>query len=330
VATTELPAPGAQPGPAPREAPRGTPQDAPLSGRAVPQLVPSEDGSDPDETLITDLGLLQTLLAVDGRRTVDEITAGRGPEAGAQLQALARQGLIRIDAPAPEAGVPAVQESPAQAPPPAPPETPPARETAPQAAAPAEAPARAEAPVEAPAPVPVAGTPASAETDPVACPKLGFWDNAASHYSRPTQLHRCFASGGPAPLTADQQVHLCLTRHFTTCPRLAGAAGAVPVALVARAAEGVAEPKAKAEGAPGKAEAAAAPAPAPEPKPEAAPARPAQPAQPAQLARRASAARRGRRGRRGRTERTGPTAAPARPGRPARRTPSWSTATSSR
>src|SRR5262245_29468240 len=102
--------------------------------------------------MVADRGLLQTLLSVDGRRTIAEISAGRGPDAVSHLQALAAQGLISIDVPAPAA-------------PPAPP------------------------------------APATPAGGPVNCPKLGFWDNPASHYSRPTQLHRCFASGAPAPLT---------------------------------------------------------------------------------------------------------------------------------
>src|SRR5687767_8060332 len=35
---------------------------------------------------------------------------------------------------------------------------------------------------------------AAAATNGV-CPKLGYADNSSDHYSRPTQLHRCYAAG---------------------------------------------------------------------------------------------------------------------------------------
>ena len=180
MATTELPPTDARP------------EDDPLPDLAIPQIAPSNgsNGSrDLSETVITDRDLLQTLLAVDGRRTVQEIAAGRGPQAQTHLQSLAAQGLIRIELP-----------------------TPPAAPAGPAARRPYRWRRR---------------RPRTASRS--ICPKLGFWDNAASHYSRPTQLHRCFASGSPAPLTAGQQEHLCLTGAFSTCPRLGGTeAGAEP------------------------------------------------------------------------------------------------------
>ena len=169
-----------------------SPQAAPPPGQAVPRLVDTGAEFDLSETLVTDRGLLQTLLSVDGRRTIAEISAGRGPDAVTHLQALAAQGLISIDVPAPAAP----------------------RPRRPAARLRRRRPGR-----------PGPGRPHGRLVN---CPKLGFWDNPASHYSRPTQLHRCFASGTPAPLTADQQVHVCLTREFGTCPRLAGAMGRAP------------------------------------------------------------------------------------------------------
>ncbi|HEX2517526.1 MAG TPA: hypothetical protein VH257_22675, partial [Chloroflexota bacterium] len=130
MATTELPPTDARP------------EDDPLPDLAIPQIAPSNgsNGSrDLSETVITDRDLLQTLLAVDGRRTVQEIAAGRGPQAQTHLQSLAAQGLIRIELP-----------------------TPPAAPAAPAPIPKAEAEAR---PANAPD-----GTPEGA---PVICPKLG-------------------------------------------------------------------------------------------------------------------------------------------------------------
>ena len=92
MATTELPPTDARP------------EDDPLPDLAIPQIAPSNgsNGSrDLSETVITDRDLLQTLLAVDGRRTVQEIAAGRGPQAQTHLRSLAAQGLIRIEPPTP-------------------------------------------------------------------------------------------------------------------------------------------------------------------------------------------------------------------------------------
>ena len=94
------------------------PEDDPLPDLAVPQIVPSNgsNGSgDLSETVITDRDLLQTLLAVDGRRTVQEIAAGRGPQTQTHLQSLAAQGLIRIELPTPPAA-PAAPAAPAPMP----------------------------------------------------------------------------------------------------------------------------------------------------------------------------------------------------------------------
>src|SRR5205085_6481921 len=54
------------------------------------------------------------------------------------------------------------------------------------------------------------------------CPKLGFEDDPASSFGRPTRLHRCYAVGRPLPLSLDQQRELCLSEQYGACPRLAG------------------------------------------------------------------------------------------------------------
>ena len=51
------------------------------------------------------------------------------------------------------------------------------------------------------------------------CPLLGFADDSARHYSRPTALHRCYASGAPALVTAQEQRDLCLSGQYASCPR---------------------------------------------------------------------------------------------------------------
>lgn len=52
------------------------------------------------------------------------------------------------------------------------------------------------------------------------CPALGFEDDQAHSFNRPTRLHRCFATDKPAPLTLEQQRDLCLTDGYPNCPRL--------------------------------------------------------------------------------------------------------------
>jgi hypothetical protein len=55
------------------------------------------------------------------------------------------------------------------------------------------------------------------------CPVLGFADDKARHYSRPTALHRCYAAGSPSLVTALEQRDLCLSERFATCPRFRNA-----------------------------------------------------------------------------------------------------------
>jgi hypothetical protein len=62
------------------------------------------------------------------------------------------------------------------------------------------------------------------------CALLGFADDASRHYSRPTALHRCYASGGPTLVTTQEQRDLCLSGRFPTCPRFRNASHAQPAA----------------------------------------------------------------------------------------------------
>src|SRR5262249_21366833 len=52
-----------------------------------------------------------------------------------------------------------------------------------------------------------------------AFPGLGFADNPAAHFSRPTAVHRCYASGAAQPVSTSEQREYCLTDGFRTCPR---------------------------------------------------------------------------------------------------------------
>ncbi|HET6317937.1 MAG TPA: hypothetical protein VFG86_15895, partial [Chloroflexota bacterium] len=171
---------------------------------AVPYVVPqAEDGSDQD-TVPLDRGTLQTLLCVDGGRTVREIIAARGSfEALWQLADLSAAGLVRLSTPAATPAAPAFPES-----------------------EPLSFAARAEPQLQVVPPVASNGVAAAAAEQVVdasssSCPKLGFEDDPGSSFARPTRLHRCFAAGAPLPLSLDQQRELCLSEQYSTCPRLA-------------------------------------------------------------------------------------------------------------
>src|SRR5207237_8652671 len=51
------------------------------------------------------------------------------------------------------------------------------------------------------------------------CPMLGFADDRDRQHSRPTALHRCFASGSASLVSAPEQRELCLGGGYPTCPR---------------------------------------------------------------------------------------------------------------
>lgn len=176
------------------------------SFEAVPALVPQEHLEGEGEPLPFDRGMLQTLLVVDGKRTVRQIVAQRGSvDALWQLGNLAEVGLVALSSTR--------------------------AKTAPQVIAPS---AGASSPVAPLAAQPSAGASEPAEPTPARpfaldvapddatphCPKLGFDDDATNSFGRPTRLHRCFAAAAPLPLSLDQQRELCLSDQFGTCPRL--------------------------------------------------------------------------------------------------------------
>jgi hypothetical protein len=66
------------------------------------------------------------------------------------------------------------------------------------------------------------------QTAVAACPKLGFADDPASHFRRPTAVHRCFASGSVQPVSTLEQREFCLSGEHPACPRFQAAGGGVP------------------------------------------------------------------------------------------------------
>ncbi|HEX8967295.1 MAG TPA: DUF4388 domain-containing protein, partial [Chloroflexota bacterium] len=154
---------------------------------AVPLLVASADADDGDDPVPVDRGELQTLLAVDGRRTARDIVAERGTfDALWQLRDLMQAGLVRLAETPRPVGVAAAPRGPAGE-----------RHLM-------------DIPLDQAQPLERASR----------CPKLGFQDDPAHAFERPTRLHRCFAAGTPLPLSLDQQRELCLSEQFGTCPRL--------------------------------------------------------------------------------------------------------------
>lgn len=236
---------------------------------AVPQVVLGDPGaSAAPEKVALSRGAIQTLLAVDGRRSVADVAAGRGyAETIRDLQTLARQGLITLPVDLPERSAP---ETPTETPTPANghrdapaevPAAPPAREPLVPEGRPSRDPAAAalaglstkpaaEWPVATEGVGPVAewtaadepSVPAAEPSAPVAepargtergergergghtCPKLGFAEDAQHHFSRPTQIHRCFAGTSPQRIATDDQQDFCLTGLFLACARFAAGA----------------------------------------------------------------------------------------------------------
>ncbi len=69
------------------------------------------------------------------------------------------------------------------------------------------------------------------------CPKLGFADDPPRHYSRPTALHRCYATETGSLVSSQEQRDLCLGGRFAACPRFQLAlapAPTVPPGVAAR------------------------------------------------------------------------------------------------
>ena len=69
-----------------------------------------------------------------------------------------------------------------------------------------------------------------AQVSPGACPRLGFADDPTRHYSRPTALHRCFATGVGSTISSPEQRDLCLGGGYPTCPRYKSDTRATPAA----------------------------------------------------------------------------------------------------
>jgi hypothetical protein len=182
-----------------RETHGHVPQLPPLD--AIPAVIEQPESDAGEEPLPLDRGTLQTLLAVDGTRSVREIMAQRGSfDALWQLGNLVQVGLVQLCTGA----------------------------AAPAASAPTPAPV-ASAPAPVPAPTAPSAPPTNVRhigestTDVARCPKLGFEDDPSTSFGRPTRLHRCFAAGTPLPLSLDQQRELCISEQFGSCPRLATA-----------------------------------------------------------------------------------------------------------
>ena len=236
---------------------------------SVPRLTPQIEDATDEDTVPLDRGTLQTLLQIDGHRTVREIIGVRGSfDALWQIANLAEVGLVSITAPhaapkaasasAPAATPMTVREERKSTPPP--PRTPtPTRATRtaevrepkrpeprplavqPSAVQPSVVQPSVVQPVAPPSvaprpepqrPTPVVPLTTGPSTALTSCPKLGFEDDPSSSFARPTRLHRCFAAGTPLPLSLDQQRELCLSEQYGTCPRLA-MAGLAPSALEA-------------------------------------------------------------------------------------------------
>lgn len=51
------------------------------------------------------------------------------------------------------------------------------------------------------------------------CPFLGLASSRAGYRPEPNGEHRCYAFGDPAPLSDEQQRHVCLERGYSNCPR---------------------------------------------------------------------------------------------------------------
>jgi Domain of unknown function (DUF4388) len=202
--------------------------NAVTSLRAVPRLLVSPNGS--HERLELERGSLQLLLAIDGERNVAEII-GDMPLVAAlrELGELMRLGLIRIDPPArpsassavtsvpstPGASAASVPSTPDASVPlrPGPEVTP---EPAPSGTTAGQPPLRTTPPTFRS----TAATALAPEAAPVACPKLAFADEPNRRYSRPTGLHRCYASGIPDLVSPQEQRELCLSGAYASCTRL--------------------------------------------------------------------------------------------------------------
>jgi hypothetical protein len=148
--------------------------------------------------VVLDREALETLMALDGRRTVADIAYARGvARSFRNLAKLTELGLVALEPPS-------------------------------SSAPPLIRPIRPNAVIKPPTVEPSTAHEADERlivpVDPV-CPRLGFADDPDNRFSRPTRLHRCFADTTPAAVSTDEQLRFCLTTGHTGCPRFAHAPG---------------------------------------------------------------------------------------------------------
>ncbi len=191
---------------------------------AVPILIEGGMAPPAGERFVLDRSAVRLLLEIDDRQTVGDMLDGQSTSQTLKdLARLVDLGLIRMKLP--DA---AVADEPPSA---------------------ADAAARAAVLREAAAPPSAAAStadtngsvmspePAPAEPNTgAACPKLGFADDPEQRYSRPTSMHRCYATGVGASVTAEEQRQLCLSGAYATCPRYIGRRAARPTTAPARSA----------------------------------------------------------------------------------------------
>ena len=180
---------------------------------AVPILI--EGGTTPPagERFVLDRSAVRLLLEIDDRRTVDDMLGGESTSQTLKdLARLVDLGLVRMKLPDASAAedVPNPADAAARAAM--------LREVASPAAAATPTPETNGSARPAPS------TPAEV-AEGAACPKLGFADDPEQRYSRPTSMHRCYATGVGASVSADEQRELCLSGAFATCPRYIGRRG---------------------------------------------------------------------------------------------------------
>jgi hypothetical protein len=200
---------------------------------AVPRVTPEAAPS--TERVVLDRTAVQILLLVDGQRTVRDIISDRPLVPTLRdLGLLAHEGLIVVDprAHTPPAGT-SISSLPRE------------RANGPLAdlstrAGGAQA-VRAAQARSAADPQPVEPDAAIAHEDEVlgVCSKLGFADDSSRHYSRPTALHRCYATMPASLVSGQEQRDLCLGGGYLACPRFR-AEGADATGMAPRVPPGVA------------------------------------------------------------------------------------------
>jgi hypothetical protein len=170
---------------------------------------------------------VRSLLAVDGRQTIREILADGGGSARLlDLVTLRDLGLITIEsAPAsPRAPLPTLAKQAVR------------RRMSDQApSGDAALGTKAE---------PLDESATTTERACGGCPMLGLADNPASHFDRPTALHRCYVDGTGQAVTSLQQRDLCLSSGYAMCSRFRAAHGGA-VGAAARPQPALSQPAAE-------------------------------------------------------------------------------------